>query len=93
MLDKPHLHLELVAGHDRAAETHLVDSGEHEQAAPPADYSEREDRGRLRKCFKDQNTGHHRLTGEMSGKELFVDGHVLECDRPFDLEFQHTVDQ
>src|SRR5258707_14420805 len=89
-----HFHPELIAGDDAAPETHLIETGEHEETARTrARFAKSEDRARLRERLDDEDSRHHRVLREMAGEERLVVGDVLVGDNAAFFELQNPFDE
>ena len=83
----PHFHVDLdpqrVAGNHRAAEAGAFNSGEeHNLFLAVLELTEQQHSAGLRHGFYDQHAGHYRKIGKVSGKEMLVDGDILDSHNP-----------
>jgi hypothetical protein len=99
MLEQPHFHPQLVAGHHRTAQAQAVDAGEHEEGGRPLGACRRghhraegKQRSRLRHRLGHQHARHHRASGKMAVEERLVDTHVLEREHTAVSDLEHAVD-
>ncbi len=85
----------LITRNYRTAKSGPLDTSEHDElAAAVLDFGEQERAASLRDGFHDQYARHDRQVGEVSGKERFVDGYILDGHNPLlALDLNHTVDQ
>ena len=94
LLERRQLQEQLVAGHDLPAEASFVDPGKDGKPTGHVLAIHHEYRRRLRQRLDDENPGHHRITGEMTGQPGIFCRHVACTENPLVRnEFEDTIDE